>query len=64
MLILKKGGVEVLKDFKPINLIGGLYKLLARVLANKLQNLVEKVVSHYQHAFVEGRQFLPQHCVW
>ena len=29
VLISKKGGVEDLKDFMPISLVGGLYKLLA-----------------------------------
>ena len=33
MAIPKKGGVEDLKDFCPISLVGGLYKLLAKVLA-------------------------------
>ena len=34
VLVPKKGGVEELKDFRPISLVGGLYKLLAKVLAN------------------------------
>ena len=34
VLVLKKGGVEDLKDFRPISLVGSLYKLLAKVLAN------------------------------
>ncbi|RVW74519.1 hypothetical protein CK203_053802 [Vitis vinifera] len=38
ILIPKKGGVEDLKDFRPIGLIGGLYKLLAKVLANRLKH--------------------------
>ena len=37
VLILKKGGAEDLGDFRPINLLGGLYKLLAKVLANRLR---------------------------
>ena len=31
VLIPKKGGAEDLGDFRPINLLGGLYKLLAKV---------------------------------
>ena len=45
VLIPKKGGAEDLKDFKPISLVGSLYKLLAKVLANKLKNVMGKIVS-------------------
>ena len=43
--MLKKGGVEDLRDFRPINLLGSLYKLLVKVLANKLKKMISKVVS-------------------
>ena len=55
VLIPKKGGVEDLGDFRPINLLGGLYKLLAKVLANRLKKVLDKVVSADQNAFVRGR---------
>ena len=35
-----------------------MYKLLAKVLANRLKKVVDKVVSSAQNAFVEGRQIL------
>ena len=38
--------------------MGGLYKLLAKVLANWLKKVVGKVVFSSQNAFVEGRQIL------
>ena len=47
-----------LKDFRPISLVGGLYKILAKVLANRLKKVVGQVVSKAQNAFVEGRQIL------
>ena len=47
-----------LKDFRPISLVGGLYKLLGKVLANMLKRVIEKVISPAQNAFVEGRQIL------
>ena len=55
VLIPKKGGAEDLGDFRPINLLGGLYKLLAKVLANRLKKVLDKVVSADQNAFVRGR---------
>ncbi|RVW54481.1 Transposon TX1 uncharacterized 149 kDa protein [Vitis vinifera] len=58
VLIPKKAGVEDLRDFRPISLVGGLYKLLAKVLANRLKKVVGKVVSSARNAFVEGRQIL------
>ncbi|KAJ9685070.1 hypothetical protein PVL29_017197 [Vitis rotundifolia] len=58
VLIPKKGGAEDLGDFRPISLLGGLYKLLVKVLANRLKQVIGKVVSVDQNAFVRGRQIL------
>ncbi|RVX14050.1 LINE-1 retrotransposable element ORF2 protein [Vitis vinifera] len=54
VLIPKKGGAEEFGDFRPINLLEGLYKMLAKVLANRLKKVIDKVVSHDQNAFVKG----------
>ena len=54
VLIPEKGG-EDLKVFRPISLVGSLYKLLAKVLANRLKKVMSKLVSPTQNAFVEGR---------
>ncbi|RVW14748.1 hypothetical protein CK203_092603 [Vitis vinifera] len=51
-------GVEDLGDFRPISLLGGVYKLLAKVLANRIKGVLDKVVSPDQNAFVKGRQIL------
>ena len=45
VLLPKKGGAKDLEDFRPISLLGGLYKLLAKVLANRLKKVIGKVVS-------------------
>ncbi|RVW77589.1 hypothetical protein CK203_043023 [Vitis vinifera] len=52
------GGIEDLKGFRPISLVGILYKLLAKVLANRLKKVMGKIVSKSQNTFVEGRQIL------
>lgn len=44
----KEGGAEFQKDFKPMSLVGGLYKLVAEVLANRLKRLVGRVVFEFQ----------------
>ncbi|RVW41517.1 Transposon TX1 uncharacterized 149 kDa protein [Vitis vinifera] len=58
VLIPKKGGVEELGDYRPISLLGGLYKLLAKVLANRIKKVIGKVISLDQNAFIKGRQIL------
>ncbi|RVW42045.1 Transposon TX1 uncharacterized 149 kDa protein [Vitis vinifera] len=58
VLIPKKVGAEALGDYRPISLVGSLYKWLTKVLANRLKKVVGKVVSKAQGAFVEGRQIL------
>ena len=47
-----------MKDFRPIILVGGFYKWLAKVLANRLKGVLAKVISLSQNAFVEGRQIM------
>ena len=58
VLIPKKQNVVDLKDLRPISLVGGLYMILAKVLANRIKRVLSKVISPEQSAFVEGRQIL------
>ena len=60
VLISKKGGAGDVKDFRSINLMGSLYKLLAKVLINMLKRVVGKVVSKSQNAFVGVDRFRMQ----
>ena len=55
VLVPKEGDVEDLRDYRPIGLVGWLYKLLAKVLANRLKQVVGKVVSLSENAFVKER---------
>jgi hypothetical protein len=54
-LILKKPGVVDIKDFRPISLVGGVYKIVAKVLANRLNMVVERIISKPQNALIMGR---------
>ena len=55
VLIIKKGEAADLKDFKPISLVGSIYKWIAKVLENRLKQVVGRVVNVAHNAFVEGR---------
>lgn len=48
-----KGNKDI-KKFRPISLLGCIYKLISKLLARRLT----KVLGESQHAFVEGRQIL------
>ena len=57
-LIPKKTNAVNIKDFRPINLVGSLYKLLAKVLVHRLRGVLDKLISDSQNSFVGGRQIL------
>lgn len=58
ILIPKKLGAVLLKDFHLISLVGGIYKILIKVLANQLKLVLDKIISPTQNAFVRCRQIL------
>jgi len=57
-LIPKVDNPQRLNDFRPISLVGSMYKILAKVLANRLRSMIGSVVSDSRSAFVKGRQIL------
>jgi hypothetical protein len=46
------------KDYKSISLVGGVYKIISKVLANKFKSVLGNIMSNSQNAFIEGRQIL------
>ncbi|GJR12103.1 RNA-directed DNA polymerase, eukaryota [Tanacetum coccineum] len=57
-LIPKMQDAKVVKDFRPISLIGSLYKIIAKILANCLVMGLGDLVSEVQSAFIANRQIL------
>lgn len=47
-----------LRDYRPISLVGCLYKSLAKVLANQLKHVLPPIIDPFQGPFVEKRQIL------
>jgi hypothetical protein len=58
VLIPKIDKPHRLNDFRPIALVGCLYKILAKLLANRLRNVMGTVISDTLSAFVKDRQIL------
>ena len=58
VLVPKGSTVEDLKDLRPISLVGSLYKILSKVLANRIKRVMRLIISSSRNAFVEGRQIL------
>ncbi|GJV91786.1 RNA-directed DNA polymerase, eukaryota [Tanacetum coccineum] len=57
-LIPKIPNANMVKDFRPISLIGSIYKIIAKILANRLVMVLGDLVSDTQSAFVKDRQIL------
>ncbi|GJZ46698.1 RNA-directed DNA polymerase, eukaryota, reverse transcriptase zinc-binding domain protein [Tanacetum coccineum] len=57
-LILKVNNPTLITDFRHISLIGIHYKIIAKILANRLSKVINKIVRKEQSAFIAGRQIL------
>ncbi|GJU92745.1 putative RNA-directed DNA polymerase, eukaryota, reverse transcriptase zinc-binding domain protein [Tanacetum coccineum] len=57
-LIPKVNNPTCITDFRPISLIGIHYKIIVKILANRLAKVIDKIISKEQSAFIVGRQIL------
>lgn len=58
VLIPKKDNSTELKDYRPISLINGVYKIISKLLARRLSRVLNSIISEQQSAIVGGRQIL------
>ncbi|XP_068498435.1 uncharacterized protein [Phaseolus vulgaris] len=49
---------EELGEFRPISLVGCLYKIISKVLSLRLKKVIGKIIDIRQSAFIEGRGLL------
>lgn len=54
-LIPKCENAAVAKDFRPISCCTILYKIISKILANRLVEVLDSVINQSQSAFVRGR---------
>ena len=54
-LIFKKGDPEKIKNYRPISLTNVDYRILAFILAQRMQNVIGTIVSSNQTGYIKGR---------
>ena len=54
-LVPKSTNASYLCDFRPISCCNTLYKLMSKILSNRLQQVIGELISPNQNAFLNGR---------
>ena len=55
VLILKKKEARIAQDFQPISLCSVSYKIISKVLVNRLKNILPSIIDERQSAFIPVR---------
>ncbi|GLT51152.1 hypothetical protein SLA2020_245820 [Shorea laevis] len=58
VLIPKKENPVKIEDYRPISLISCMYKVIAKLLANRLRRVMDGIIGMEQSAFIGGRQLM------
>ena len=57
-LIPKKDNPTAIEDFRPISMVGSIYKIIAKILSSRLKDVITPLIDESQNAFVRNRQIL------
>lgn len=55
--------MENIKDFRPIDVANFRFKIISKILADRLAHITSKIVSPNQNGFIKGRQIKDCLCV-
>ena len=58
VVLPKTARAEHIGDFWPISLSNSIYLIIAKVLANRLREVLDGLISPFQSAFIPGRQMI------
>ena len=54
-LIPKNGSPTIVNDYRPITFLNSCLKLITKLLANRLQKVILRIIHRHQYAFIKGR---------
>ncbi|XP_057249213.1 uncharacterized protein LOC130590681 [Beta vulgaris subsp. vulgaris] len=57
-LIAKTENPRGFKEYRPISMVGCIYKIIAKILAHRLKRVMNHLVGPHQSSFIEGRNIL------
>lgn len=58
VLIPKVENPQALDEYRPVSLIECMYKIVAKLLANRLKKIMPLIINERQFAFIEGKHLL------